>query len=140
MNLMKKYEDVRQIILSDRFSSMTKLSEIKVNRADKYRKPSVAAVDRQQKSFAIVDSQQKSFVVVDFQQKSFVADQQQKSFAAIFALMSFEQKFAVIISLKPISNNRKFFANSSASASKLLINNSHFNQFMTIVRRSSRFE
>ena len=130
MNLMKKYENVRQIILSNRFSSMTKLSEIKISRADKYRKS----------FFVIVDSQQKSFVVVDFQQKSFVVDQQQKSFAAIFVLMSFEQKFAVIISFKSIFNNRKSFADFSVSTSKLLINNSHLNQFMTIVRRSSRFE
>ena len=130
MNLIKKYENVKQTILSDRLSPMIKLSDIKVSRADKYRKSLVA------------DSQQKSFVVAGFQQKPFVVvvGQQQKFFAVIFALISFEQKFVVIISSKSIFNNRKSFAGFSASAQKLLISNFHFNQFMTIVRRSSRFE
>ena len=135
MNLIKKYKNVKQIILSNRFLLKKKSSKIKINRVNKYRKSFIVVVDSQQR-FVVV------FIdVVDFQQKSFVVvDQQQKFFAIIFALISFEQKFVVIIFSKSIFNHQKFFANFSVSVSKLLINNFHFNQFMTIVRRFSRFE
>ena len=99
MNLVRKYENVVRIIiiLSNKLILTSKSSTIKKNKVIEYRRP-----------------QQKSFVVVDNQQKPFVVRRQQKFFAIIFALISFvdseksfsvfsdsisfEQKFAVIIS------------------------------------------